>query len=95
MFDVPMGNKVEKSNYRKLKKQLKILGYIALQESVYVKLLKNTSNTKNEIKKLKDNIVASGSVLVLPMSLENFKQIQSVTGAMFDLSLFSDDTIYV
>ena len=94
-FDLPSLTKEQKREYAAFRKKIKREGFTAIQESVYVKLLRSTSLLKKETEKVKDFCPADGSVLVLPMSLDVFSRLTSLTGENFDMELFANDTIYV
>lgn len=95
MFDMPVIEKNQRQNYNRFKKFLVQNGYHMFQESVYIKLLRNISNTQKEIVKIESISSLEGNVQVLPMSLLNFKKMTSICGTAFDIEFFSDDVVCI
>ena len=95
MFDLPSVKKEQQKAYRKFKKNLMKCGYRMIQESMYVKLLHNISDSQTEISRIELFAPNEGQVQVLPLSLLNFKKMESVCGAPFDMKFFSDDIVYL
>ena len=93
LFDLPMTKKEQQRVYRKFKKHLIQNGYRRIQESVYVKLLRTTSNTQREIAKIKLASPIEGDIQILPLPLAYFKKMIAISGTPFDMDFFSDDVI--
>ncbi len=51
MFDLPMANKEQRRAYNKFRGTLIKNGYMQMQESLYVKLLKSTAYEKKKLQK--------------------------------------------
>lgn len=94
-FDVPAGTKADAKAYRKVRKILKGEGFVQLQESVYVKLLRHYASRRTEADKLKTLLPKIGSILLIPLHLGELNEITTISGKNFDLSFFSDDFIAV
>lgn len=94
-FDLPSKTKEECREYAKFRKDLKRNGYIAVQESVYVRLFHNSSNINSEKNRLKLVVPKKGSVFILNLSLKNFKNLTAIVGKEFDFDFFAEDVIYV
>lgn len=94
MFDLPNASKAEQRAYRHFHKYIISKGYCRIQKSIYVKLLRNIMNAKNEITDLKAMSPNSGNIAVVPMTLNNFKKMEFVLGKEFDFSVFSDKIVY-
>ena len=94
-FDLPAIEKSDKKAYTKFRNNIKKLGYVFLQESVYVKLVRNTSANGEELKRLESIAPADGKIFALPMSLEDFKRNVYIRGAEFNFAEFSDDIICI
>lgn len=92
-FDLPMLTKRSQREYRVFRRFLKKNAYVAVQRSVYVKLLHNSSSAKVEIEKLKQSSPDEGNIIALPLGLHYFKQLQYIRGGDFDLPFFCDDII--
>ena len=95
MFDLPVSTAEERRSYRRFRKNLLKAGYCAVQESVYVKLLRSSRTVDAELLHLKLLAPDNGKVLAMPMPLAQFKLMTAIRGAEFDFSLFSDDIVYV
>lgn len=94
-FDLPTKEKRQQSAYRKFMKYLKTNGYVMLQESIYLKLLHNSANTALELRDIEINSPQQGEVLVIPLSLAQFRKIRFIRGEPFDISLFSDEVLVI
>ena len=95
MFDLPMATSAQRRHYSRFMKQLKNSGYRQLQKSVYVKLLHHGGLIQTEVRFLRSIAPGSSKVNMLPMTLEEFRQMQSTQPAAFDISYFSDDILYL
>ena len=76
IFDLGTLTSDERRAYRVFRKFLLRNGYSNIQESDYVKLIKNQAGVKNEFNILADNSPDTGSVIAIPMSLNDFKGIK-------------------
>lgn len=94
-FDVPSVSKGELRKYRAMKKELKKTGFISMQESVYVKLLRNFKTAQSEIVKLNAALPKDGNMFIIPMRLQDFSRITYLRGDSLDLSLLADDIVSV
>lgn len=94
MFDLPNTTKSEQRAYRHFHKYLISKGYCRIQKSIYVKLLRNITSAKGEIDGLKDISPDCGNIAVIPMTLNNFKKMEVITGTEFNFSVFSDKILY-
>lgn len=92
-FDVPATTKKDAKTYRSIMKMLKDEGFIQLQESVYVKLLRHFAGRQREMEKLKAKLPAVGRIFILPLRLGDLKEICTISGTPFDVGLFSDNII--
>ena len=95
LFDLPMVDKNKQKEYRFFRKNLKKNAYIQLQESVYVKLLHNTTNAYLEIERIRSISPQDGNIKLIPMSLNGFKKMLSIRGTEFNMSIFSDDVVII
>jgi CRISPR-associated protein Cas2 len=94
MFDLPMATSEERRIYSAFRKRLIKSAYTAMQESVYVKLLRNVSSAGAELEKLREYAPETGRILALPVSLQGFRRLLAVRGENFDISGFSDSILY-
>lgn len=94
-YDLPNTTPREHRFYRKFVTGICREGYTRLQESVFIKLIRNRESTPKEIEKVKLLAANKGKVMLLPMSLNTFRRLETVSGMDFDFSLFCDDTIII
>ena len=82
-FDLPMGNKEQRKVYRNLIKNLKICGFVFMQESVYVKEVGNIKLKNEEVNKIRSFAPNEGSIYCIFLTLEQFKRMKTITGENF------------
>lgn len=95
MYDLPVQTAKQRSDYQHFRKDLMRNGYLTLQESVYLKLLRNVDSAETETEKIRRFAPAEGTVNILPMTLNGFKSFITVKGDPFDFALLSDDVIRI
>ena len=95
LFDLPSKTKAEQKSYIIFRKNLKKNGYMQLQESIYVKLLRNSSTIKSELLYLDKIAPEVGSVLALPLTLNEFSKTVAIRDSDFDFNLFSNDILFI
>jgi len=93
IFDLPAVTKEDARNYRRFRKYILSSGFIFIQESVYVKLLRSHTTCKSEIKALSDNAPDDSQIMTITMSLNEFSKTIFLKKSGFDLSVFSDPVI--
>lgn len=91
MYDLPVGKRSAVSFMKNIKK----LGYMRVQKSVYVKLLRNKRSVQSEINSVREIRCLEGDIKILPVQLDAFKKIVSISGDAFELSNFSDDVAMI
>ena len=79
-FDLPVDTAAQRREYRIFRKYLLKSGYLAMQESVYVKLAINGRVADSLIAKLEENRPADGLVQALVVTENEFAQMATVTG---------------
>lgn len=94
-FDLPAVTKSDARKYREFKKAIKAEGFVQLQESVYVKLSRNSGGYSSCRSVLADIAPQESTVMLLPLTMGEFQKLDILTGSGFDLSFFSDDTVYI
>lgn len=93
MYDLPMINSKEKKEADSFRKYLKRTGFSKIQKSVYVKLLRNYTNSEAEISKMKSRLPDTGVVNTLILRVEDFCKMQNLLGNAFDTDIFASDVI--
>ena len=94
-FDFPMKTEQNRKNYRGFIKNIKNLGFIRLQESVYVRLQRSTRSTKGDISNVRKYAPSDGDVMILPLTVGDFAKLVCVAGDGFDVHLLCDDFIVI
>ena len=95
MFDLPSVSNDDRKEYYHFMKNLKLNGFIPLQESCYLKLMKNVSSIETFIQALKPLMPKDGNVSILPLPMNVFKGMQCLIGKPFPMSLFTDDVFTI
>lgn len=95
MYDLPVANASERKRATTFRKTLIQMGYINLQKSIYVKLLRSHTNVAYELGVLRDAAPCGGTVNAIPMSLKDFRMLETISGDQFDMAIFSDDIVVV
>lgn len=71
-------------------------GYFQIQKSVYARLFRNRTHIVTEMSAIRQAAPPTGSVIILPMGLDDFRKMICVTEtSYFDFGMFSDDMICV
>ncbi|WP_057828696.1 CRISPR-associated endonuclease Cas2 [Liquorilactobacillus cacaonum] len=79
-FDLPMVSKTELRHYRIFRKRLIELGFIMIQESVYVRTLPNRSQLSKYEEQLKRVTPENGLVELMYVSEKQFEERRFLTG---------------
>lgn len=95
MFDLPMSTNDDRREYYHFHKNIRRNGFLQLQESCYLKLIRNTEGMESTIKAIRRILPAQGNVSVLPMTLDDFKHMECLKGDPFNMSLFTDDVFFI
>ena len=95
IYDLPQKEADQRREYREFRRELLKMGFMQLQESVYVKLMHNSSSLMSGTKGLLPALPSEGSVMLLPMSLNVFRSMLTLQGEGFNMSLFSDDILWL
>lgn len=95
IFDLCTLTAHNRKEYRQFRKFLINSGYSFVQESVYVKLVKNSSGCLREIQAISYSAPMDGNVMAIPLSLNDFKNVSFIRGEEFDFSEFSDTVVVI
>lgn len=93
-FDLPTETSDDKSNYRKFRAFLIKNGYVLFQASVYYKIIKNTLNSHNEIRKVSVNSPDKGNIVAIPLTINEVSKLQTIRGKEMDLESFTDEVFF-
>ena len=91
LFDLPAVTSDDRREYQHFKKNLRKNGFLQLQESCYLKLIRNMDTVEQTIMNLKKIMPNDGNVSVLPLNLTSFTGMRCLLGEPFDIALFTDD----
>lgn len=94
-FDLPVETSKDRIEYRKFRKCLIKYGFVMMQESVYCKLLLNTSAVKTASEYIRKNRPPKGIVQVLTVTEKQFAEIECITGAFQTEIINSDERLVV
>lgn len=95
LYDLPVKEPNERREYRRFRKFLLRNGYIAVQKSIYAKLLINSSRLTAETAMISGAVPKDGCVNLLPMSITEFRNLSAVVGENFNMSIFEDDLVVI
>ena len=95
MFDLPMLTDGERKNYRRFRKFRIKEGFYMMQESVYCKLVQNTTAGDTVIEHLRKNKPAAGLVQVLKVTERQFAKMEYLVGKKKSEMLDSDERLVV
>ena len=79
-FDLPVLTKIERRQYTKFRKYLIEQGFIMIQESVYSKIVLNSTAKEKVMTHLRNNKPSSGNVMVLTVSEKQYQTIEFLAG---------------
>lgn len=95
MFDMPTLTTSDRREYRKFRKFLIKLGFIMLQESVYVKLVLNSTAAKTVQENVKRNAPPKGLVQLINVTEKQFASMEFVTGSFESEYIVSSDRMVI
>lgn len=94
-FDLPTDTTEDRRNYRKFRSGLIKNGFIMMQESVYCKLLMNSTadqSVRETVKKLRP---PKGTVQMLTITEKQFAKIEFLTGEFHSDVISSDERMII
>lgn len=94
-YDLPTNTSKERIAYAQFRKLLIQSGFIMMQKSVYVKLMRNVSSAEKEIQHIKLRTPDLGTIHLITLSLNEFRSFITLQGDPFDMALFADDMVWV
>ena len=69
--------------------------FLQLQESCYLKLIRNISMMDTAIRSAKAFMPPNGNVSVLPLPMTAFKGMENLLGESIDVGFFTDDILLI
>lgn len=95
MFDLPTDTSVHRKAYRDFRKFLLVNGFIMLQESVYVKLVLNTTSVKLLEKQLREHKPVEGNICLLTVTEKQYSKMEILTGEVQSKVLDTTERVIV
>ena len=90
-FDLPMVSTQERKIYTAFRKQLTKEGFVMMQQSVYSKLVLNTTNERLTHDRIKKIIPDNGIVQLLTITERQFASMEYLAGEYKELSIQNTD----
>lgn len=94
-FDLPVLTSTNKRDYRKFRKYLVKSGFVMQQESVYSKLVLNSTAAKTVASNVELNAPPNGLVELLIVTEKQFENIKYITGKEHSEYITSSDRLIV
>lgn len=92
-FDLPTETSADRREYRRFRKLLIQNGFLMLQESVYCKLLMNSTAQSAMAEQLRRQRPAKGVVQLLTITEKQFGKMEYITGAWHSDVIDSDERL--
>lgn len=94
-FDLPVISLAERREYRHFRKHLIKSGFVMMQESVYCKLVQNTTAADTVIANLKKNRPDDGIVQVLKVTEKQFAKMEFIVGSKHTDVIDTDERLVI
>ena len=94
-FDVPCKSKSEQRAYRRFRRSLIQFGYIQLQESVYLSLIRDYTSVKKEVKRLKETAPKGSDVKLIAFSQKTSQQVITISGNDWPFEALSREIVVI
>lgn len=94
-FDLPTTTSNDLKEYRTFRKEIIRLGFMMLQESVYVRIALNATVEKAIIDKVKRIKPPKGLVQILSITEKQFSNIETIVGEVQSETLDTDERMVI
>ena len=94
-FDLPTETAADRRNYAAFRRLLIKNGFLMMQESVYCKLLMNTTVEQTVVQTLRKGRPPKGIVQILTVTEKQFSRMEYLTGSFHSEVLDSDERMVV
>ena len=94
-FDLPTETIADRRSYNIFRKMLLKEGFVMMQESVYCKLLVNSTAAKTALETIRKNKPPKGNVQALTITEKQFADIEFITGEFNTDVINSDERMVV
>ena len=95
MFDLPTSTENGRKAYRLFRKHLIKNGFLMMQESIYSKLVQNSTAADAAIQNLRKNKPPCGLVQVLKITEKQYEKMEYITGEKQSNVLDSDERLVI
>lgn len=92
-FDLPTETATDRRNYRRFRRLLVQNGFLMLQESVYCKLLMNSTAERTMRQMIRQNKPPSGIVQLLTVTEKQFAKMEYIVGEFSSDVIDSDERL--
>lgn len=90
-FDLPTETAEDRRTYHQFRKMLIRNGFIMMQESVYCKLLLNSSAVELEAENIRKKRPEKGIVQLMTITEKQFSEIEYITGKFYSEVISTDE----
>lgn len=94
-FDLPTETLADKKEYRKFRKLLIKNGFMMMQESVYCRMVLNSSVTQSVVQLIKKNKPPKGLVQLLAVTEKQFSNMTYITGMYTNDIVDTDERVVI
>lgn len=94
-FDLPVDTSSDRREYRKFRQMLIKNGFLMMQESVYCRMLLNSTAENSVIDVIRKNRPPKGMVQVLTVTEKQFSRMEYITGEYSSEVLSTDERLVV
>lgn len=94
-FDLPVTTAADRKNYYLFRKYLIKSGFVMMQESVYCKLVQNSTVADTCISNIKQNRPPSGLVQLLKVTEKQYAKMEYIVGKGTNNILDSDERLVI
>lgn len=94
-FDLPVLTSKERRDYRQFRKFLIKSGFMMMQESVYCKLVQNSTMADSIVENVKKNRPSDGLVQMLKITEKQYSKMEFIVGSSISEVLDSDERLVV
>lgn len=95
MFDLPVVTATERKEYTRFRKYLLKSGFLMMQESIYCKLVQNSTAADNVVENIRKNKPGSGLVQAMKITEKQFSRIEYIVGESASEVVDSDERLII
>ncbi|WP_406602233.1 CRISPR-associated endonuclease Cas2 [Mesomycoplasma moatsii] len=91
MYDLPNSTSEENHYYSKFRSNIIKLGYIQLQQSIYVKIIQSKTLSNSHVEKIRKIIPPKGNIRIFIMTEYQFERGLILSGEINENEIINDD----